>query len=770
MQVTISTTIMVPVVVGLAWVFRHRPSVQHTLWVVVLLKFVTPPIVSLPVPVPMAIKGWFNPSADTNDSLPSKKQNLKSIETEFSSESDMVFDIPYDASGASRYSENTALAAESVQPFDTSAVSKRLVDPGAAQRAFIIGSLFAAWLTGTLFIAMRHVRQLSRQLRLLRGASPANHELKQCVIEVAQHLHVRPLLTLVVSGIGSPFVWCLGQLRLVWPLPMAKVATDRASKIIIAHELSHVRRGDHWIAWLEMIAGLIWWWNPVYWFVRSNIRVTAEMSCDALALAAYPNERSTYAEALFALSVSKTGAPPLVLAVGGGAPSSLERRIRMMMSEHVSGKLSLPGFLTVALLAIAAIPALSFAQDGGDEAFGKQPTTSNRTFVADPVPDHPKSGSSAADVPIDEARNLANEDVRFRKTETKSAQDAPQPEEVRFFAGDNFSFRGRLSRHTEGETGVRMDPPAAGGASDRLSVDLSDIISVDLLERRATKTITEKTIHRLKAMYHAALADGRVDDAKAIQEALDVLGLPQTEATVSGRSWIRSLSQAEHSPLALFRDYAPLLIRMRITGGNDGAVWGSDSYTDDSSIAAAAVHAGIAKLGESVEIELTTLGPANQFTGREQNGIVSMYYGDFPGAFRMSRVTDNSTAAYVGSRAALRGNESAFLTLNMLSGQAPLKEGTIVVVPLHGKPGGAVIGDEVYASDYSSLDAAAVHAGILKPDEFGLVKVIIEPGKAAYTGKEKNGVSSSAFGESKLSFRLESVPRANDSPTSIGVR
>ena len=103
------------------------------------------------------------------------------------------------------------------------------------------------------------------------------------------------------------------------------------------------------------------------------------------------------------------------------------------------------------------------------------------------------------------------------------------------------------------------------------------------------------------------------------------------------------------------------------------------------------------------------LGPADQFTGREQNGIVSMNYGDFPGAFRMSRVTDNSTAAYVGSRAALRGNESAFLTLNMLSGQAPLKEGTIVVVPLHGKPGGAVIGDEVYASDYSSLDAAAVH-------------------------------------------------------------
>ena len=62
-------------------------------------------------------------------------------------------------------------------------------------------------------------------------------------------------------------------------------------------------------------------------------------------------------------------------------------------------------------------------------------------------------------------------------------------------------------------------------------------------------------------------------------------------------------------------------ILMKITGGNDGSIWGSDSYTDDSSIAAAAVHAGSAKLGESVEIELTTLGPVDHFKESERNGI-----------------------------------------------------------------------------------------------------------------------------------------------------
>ena len=53
---------------------------------------------------------------------------------------------------------------------------------------------------------------------------------------------------------------------------------------IIAHELAHIRRGDHWVAWLELAAGVVWWWNPLFWFTRKRLRESAEMACDALAI------------------------------------------------------------------------------------------------------------------------------------------------------------------------------------------------------------------------------------------------------------------------------------------------------------------------------------------------------------------------------------------------------------------------------------------------------------------------------------------------------
>jgi len=36
------------------------------------------------------------------------------------------------------------------------------------------------------------------------------------------------------------------------------------SRGIIAHELAHMHRRDHWITWLELGASIPWWWNPLF--------------------------------------------------------------------------------------------------------------------------------------------------------------------------------------------------------------------------------------------------------------------------------------------------------------------------------------------------------------------------------------------------------------------------------------------------------------------------------------------------------------------------
>lgn len=69
-----------------------------------------------------------------------------------------------------------------------------------------------------------------------------------------------------------------------------------------------------------------------------------------------------------------------------------------------------------------------------------------------------------------------------------------------------------------------------------------------------------------------------------------------------------------------------------IMGG--GNVWGTDMYTLDSTLALAAVHAGILKPGQVGNVKVEILGPQNAFTGSVRNGVSSMGYGAYPGAYK----------------------------------------------------------------------------------------------------------------------------------------
>lgn len=67
---------------------------------------------------------------------------------------------------------------------------------------------------------------------------------------------------------------------------------------------------------------------------------------------------------------------------------------------------------------------------------------------------------------------------------------------------------------------------------------------------------------------------------------------------------------------------------------------------------------------------------------------------------------------------------------------------------------GPVWGSNPYTAD-SQLARAAVHAGVLRPGESGVVNVTILPGQPAYPGSARNGVTSAPWGGYDLSYRIE---------------
>jgi LCCL domain len=84
------------------------------------------------------------------------------------------------------------------------------------------------------------------------------------------------------------------------------------------------------------------------------------------------------------------------------------------------------------------------------------------------------------------------------------------------------------------------------------------------------------------------------------------------------------------------------------------------------------------------------------------------------------------------------------------------KDNEVFYFRVVGSTDGQVWGSDVYTDD-SHLATAAVHAGLVKSGESGIVKVTILPGQGSYTGSTANEVTTEGWDQWDGSFKLEAV-------------
>jgi hypothetical protein len=76
----------------------------------------------------------------------------------------------------------------------------------------------------------------------------------------------------------------------------------------------------------------------------------------------------------------------------------------------------------------------------------------------------------------------------------------------------------------------------------------------------------------------------------------------------------------------------------RIKGEATGTVWGTDVYTGDSALAAAAVHAGAVKMGQYGVVRVTVVDPLASYRGTTRHGVTTQSYGPYQTAYRVEAV------------------------------------------------------------------------------------------------------------------------------------
>jgi hypothetical protein len=174
------------------------------------------------------------------------------------------------------------------------------------------------------------------------------------------------------------------------------------------------------------------------------------------------------------------------------------------------------------------------------------------------------------------------------------------------------------------------------------------------------------------------------------------------------------------------------------TGG--GAVWGTDFYTDDSSLCDAAVHAGAIPATGGIIRARATPG-RDYYTGSRSNGIISNDYG-----------TWSRSIAFDGAKSVSAESTGVPLCPGTYRDGGAGWSGTCRCVDT---ATGAVWGSGTYTTD-SNLCRAARHAGAVGEDG-GLVQVASAPGQGGYSGTMRNGVTTSDWGSFDSSFRVSAA-------------
>ena len=120
----------------------------------------------------------------------------------------------------------------------------------------------------------------------------------------------------------------------------------------------------------------------------------------------------------------------------------------------------------------------------------------------------------------------------------------------------------------------------------------------------------------------------------------DSIDEPNPESTGAFLNDNSSLNEEQAVPRSL-RGIATIpgqVLVYQVTGSTGGSVWGTDIYTDDSSIAAAAVHAGLLQPDETGTIMLTILAGRETYRGSARNGVASKDYPSWARSYTLQRL------------------------------------------------------------------------------------------------------------------------------------
>jgi len=382
----------------------RRQAVVHGLWLLALVKLVTPPLVPVAV-LPdwsalraapasaLAVRMPPVPAAAARASAPERSRASLTLPT-FATRGQARPAVPVEAAAAP-----AARPASRPSPASGPATAPRWRELAWPLAAAVLA-------LGAIAVVFATLTRVRRFRRLLTSAEPAPPAVKARADALAAGFGLRAAPpVLVVPAPVPPMLWPSrrGPLLLL-PEPLVEALSADERDALLAHELAHVRRRDHWVRFVEIGATALFWWYPVAWWARASLRRAEERCCDEWVLRVLPSSAGAYASGLLkSLELVAAEADPLPAAASGAGPArDLEARLKEILMTRPLPRLSAPvrlGLAGAAMAGLVVFPthAASRAADAPPVA-SVAPTTPPPAVA--PVPARPQARATSAVAPV----------------------------------------------------------------------------------------------------------------------------------------------------------------------------------------------------------------------------------------------------------------------------------------------------------------------------------------------------------------------------------
>lgn len=359
-----------------------RPRLVHALWLLVILKCLTPPLFGHSLGLFSSLQAVFSQAQPSPAAL---RPPHRLPQTDGPVMSTSGFDERITQLSQGQPALAPDLSPDSERRPSEAVRAARESDFGHTVRSVVLALMAGGAALYCLLLVTRY-RRCVRNIRAHRVTD--FDQLTQPLLErLCDRLRIRRAPAIVVSDVRwGPAV--MGIFRPVIVLPRCLLDSAAVNhpqqeeghhwlEPIIAHELLHIRRGDLLAGVLQSCAQCLWWFHPGVWLASRSLSRETERCCDAEVITELGCRPSTYARCLLAVIEMKRPLQAVPVFPGMKPVEITSQRMETIMSQTTqTRRRPWQNGIVLALAAILLLPGAAASRPATDDDSAAEPQTS----------------------------------------------------------------------------------------------------------------------------------------------------------------------------------------------------------------------------------------------------------------------------------------------------------------------------------------------------------------------------------------------------------